>query len=532
VRLAQAIDAARKDAAEQIVKFRSTVPGVDVQLVDYFDELRFDLFLDVLLFFDKKKKTNSKIPRFETAMDGCKVLKAWIAAMFRQLGTIVQRNPAVFKSKARLVQLGLDPANGSKGGVDCVVSYADGTLSIVQNMDSAAKPDATVSQRVDGVLDVTMANLQGEVTVEMATRSKALSTALRIPNLAVNLDFAFESDPVFNALPPQNKAAKIKRLRAHVEGTLDALIKCGPEACVGLVAVLACCDCSNSIADVFSGATDADHYLTVLDADGLLRVTINLESVDKALGRLHHKIEQQLALHRARQDKYHDGPEVFDWESLQSCGQLLNDSILIAFEASLSHSKESVRCFAKALEDSRSQSPAGREEIEKLQHLVVRMDRNQGAPWVIVLENNDTTLALCLSLSFVKDKIRLEQLEWKEALEWTLHYCTVEVEKHHAQARIALAEAALKKTFGGAIKVSLKKNKRSCLFNTRFFVQITIDWPVYIDQQEFLELGAAGCRDCIRRLSIDLLNAVVKGVSSISSHPIGAKVFRKIFSFF
>ena len=40
VRLAQAVDAARKDANEQIIKFKATVPGVDVQITDYLNELR------------------------------------------------------------------------------------------------------------------------------------------------------------------------------------------------------------------------------------------------------------------------------------------------------------------------------------------------------------------------------------------------------------------------------------------------------------------------------------------------------------
>lgn len=40
VRLAQAVDSARKDANEQIIKFKATVPGVDVQITDYLNELR------------------------------------------------------------------------------------------------------------------------------------------------------------------------------------------------------------------------------------------------------------------------------------------------------------------------------------------------------------------------------------------------------------------------------------------------------------------------------------------------------------
>jgi hypothetical protein len=443
-------------------------------------------------------------------MDGAKALKGWLAAMLRQLSLIVQRNPAVFKSKTKLIRLGLDPANGNRGsGVDCLVELsAEGVLTIVQNMESAAKPDPTVSQRVDGVLDVTMANLQSEVSSEMTMRSQALSNALRIPGLAVNLDFSFESDPVFYALPPQSKAAKIKRLRGHVESTLDALIKCGPEACVGLVAVLVCCDGSNETRDVFTGATDADHYLTVLDRDGLLRVTLNLESVEKSLGRLHHKIEQQLALHRARQDTtYHAGPEFFDWESLQSCGLLLNDSILVAFEASISHCKESVRAFARAVHKSRSETPAGRDALARIQTLRVCMEREQQDLWRTRL-HDESTLVLSLSLQFVKDKSRIEELDWKESLEWTLHYATVEVEKFHAEKCKAAAEAALSKAFGAPL-------------------QIRIDWPVYIDRPEFKDLGASGCRAAIRELSTELLNSIVHGVSAIAQHPVGAKALKE-----
>lgn len=444
-------------------------------------------------------------------MDAAKALKGFLVSMLRQLGLIVQRNPAVFKSKTKLILLGLDPTNNSsKGGLDSVVTLSpEGVLTIVQNINTATKPDPTVSQRVDGLLDVTMANLQAEVAVEMTTRSQALSNALRIPGLAVNLDFAFESVPEFYALPPQTKAAKIKRLRGHVEGTLDALIKCGPEACVGLVAVLIEVDGANSQCDVFTGASDADHYMTLLNKDGLLRVVINLESVDKALGRLHHKIEQQLALHRARQDTgYHAGVEFFDWETLQGHGLLLNDQILPALEASIGHCKydawfflfcflilvdrESVRAFARAVLQSRSETPAGQQALAPITELRVFMDANQHAPWKTIQIGADK-LVLSLSLPYVKDKMRIEELEWKEELEWTLGFATVEVEKFHAQKRVAAAEAALLKTFKAPLK-------------------LRVDWPVYVDQPEFLQLGPDGCRNTIRELSIELLNSVVRGV--------------------
>jgi hypothetical protein len=324
----------------------------------------------------------------------------------------------------------------------------------------------------------------------------------------VNLDFSFERDPAFEKEAPQAKAAKVKRMRGHVEATLDALIKCGAEAAVGLVAVLVGCDGSNSTSDPLTGATDAEHYIVVLDKDGLLRVTLNLDSVERPLGRLHHKVEQQLALHRARQNTgYHNGREYFDWESLQSCAALLNDTILTHFESSLNLCRDSVITFAESIKISQTQSPAGHDAIAPLQTVYVRMDRDQGEPW-IVIQPNETTLVLSLSLEFVKEKHRVEELKWKEALEWTLG-STVEVEKYHAekthaQGRSAKAEETLKKAFGSPI-------------------QIEYDWATYVDSSEFLEMGADGCRNTIRRLSTKLLDAVVGGMTAIAKHPVGKK---------
>ncbi len=485
VRLAQAAEAARKDANEQLIKFRPTVAGTELSMVDFFDQL-------------------SEL-RQDKAIEGCKAFKTWLAAMLRQLGLIVQRSPVVFKSKVRAIQFGLDPTNANRVATDCIVAFDSdsGVLSMVQNFDTAAKPDPTVSQRVDGLLDVTMYNLQAEVTVEMTQRSQSLSNALRSPGVVVNLDFSFERDPSFVNESPQVKAAKVKKLRNHVEATLEAIIKCGAEAAAGLVAVWVSCDCTNSVHDPVSGATDAEHYACLLDGDGLFRVITNLALCDRPLGRLHHKVEQQLALHRARLNTaYHWGPERFDWESLQGCSALLNDTILVHLEASLNVCREAVVTFAKAVEQSRSESPAGRDSIARMEHIVVRMDRTQVDAWA-VLNPEPNTLVLSLSLAFVKEKQGPELLRWKEALEWTLK-TTVEVEKHHGEKLVAAAKAALQKAFGSAIGVA-------------------IDWATYVDTAEFLDNGAEGCRNIIRRLSKKLLDRVVAGMVAIAGHPIGKK---------
>lgn len=79
------------------------------------------------------------------------------------------------------------------------------------------------------------------------------------------------------------------------------------------MAVLVGCDGENAVHDPLSGATDAEQYATVLDRDGLLRVTLNLSSIERPLGRLAHKAAQQLALHRARQNAaFHAGRKFFD----------------------------------------------------------------------------------------------------------------------------------------------------------------------------------------------------------------------------
>jgi hypothetical protein len=101
VRLAQAVEAARKDAQEQLMKFRPTVQGTELTLNDFFPALS-------ALKLDK-------------GIEACKALKTWLAGMTRQLGLIVQRNPTVFKTKVRGIVFGLDPANGSKVTRETVV---------------------------------------------------------------------------------------------------------------------------------------------------------------------------------------------------------------------------------------------------------------------------------------------------------------------------------------------------------------------------------------------------------------------------
>lgn len=489
VKLQQAIAASVKDANEQISKFKTTLPGVEMVLIDFFNTPQFQAL------------------KVDVAVAGCQALKPWLAGIHRQLGLIIQRNAAVVKAKTKVIQFGLDPANSIKGANDCDVTLdsATGTLRIVQNMLTATKPDASVSQRVDGLLDVTMANVSGEVAAEMKTRSQALSTALRIPGISVNIDFSFENDPAFSSLQPQIKQAKVKRMRQHLETILDSMIKFGSEACGGLKTVLLCADGANPINDPFSGATDADHYLCFLDHDGNFRVTVNLESVDKQLGRAAHKVEQQFALFRARHDNFHDKREIFEWESLRY-PQLLNDTILSHFELSLTHCKDVTKSYSTALEMSRTGSPAGKESVERLTKTYVRMDPNINQDWITVL-TDDTSLCLFLSFPFVKDRFPLTVLEWKEALEWTLG-STVEVEKFHGQNRVAAAEAKLKTLLAKPVK-------------------ITIDWNIYVDQPSFLKLGAAGCREHIRTLTVKFLNNVVDSITAIAKHPIGMKALKE-----
>lgn len=488
VKVAQAIAAARKDAGDQLVRFNSSLAGVEMVLLNFFEEPSFTALPD------------------DKAIAGCAALKPWLAGVIRQLGLVVARNAAVFKEKAQKIEFGLDPANSIRGADESTLSLENGVLRVIQNMTSAAKPDATIAQRVDNVFDVTMANVATELAADMKQRSVSLSTSLKIPDLAVNIDFSFEKHPPFEGLLPQAKQQKVKRMRNHLESILDSLVHLGPDACIGLVAVMLQCDLTDQVSDPMNGATDADHYSVVLTADGLMRVTVNYAEVDKQLGRSPHKVTQQMALHRARQDKIHDGVEFMLWDTLQ-CPGLLNDSIPAHFELSLTHCKDCVRGFNAAIQMSRSGSPAGAAALAKISQFYVRMDPAQRLPWQMLLLDNEKSLCLSLNLPFVKDRQSREIVDWKEALEWTLWHATVEVEKFHAENRKKEAEKRLQKAFG-----------RPC--------PVTIDWATYIDTPAFIDAGAAGCRDWIRHLSIQFLEALVdepRGILSIGGHPVGSK---------
>ena len=489
VKLAQAIFAARKDADEQMLRFKQTIPGVECSLIDFFETNDF-----------------KQLP-VDRALEGCKFTKTFLAGAIRQMGSVVSRNATVFKNKVNSIELGLDPLSSIRGAHEATVEMVgeQGVLRIVQNMASANKCDPTITQRVDGLLDVTLANATAETEAELTQRSASLSSSLQTPGLTVGIDFGFEQMEAFTSLTAQEKQLKIKKMRTHVQQILDALVKNGGPACVGLAAVMFGIDPENSINDPLSGANDGAHYSCKLDKDGLLQVITNWDMLEKSCGRLAHKIENQLALHRARQDKYHNGPEYFDWES-HYYPPLINDLTLINYEKSIEHCKEAVRVFAQSVEHSRSTSPAGKESLSKMKTIFVRMLDEVAPPWATA-KLDDSTLVLNLNFGYVKDLTQHTQLEWKEALEWTLG-STVEVEKHYAIPRVEKAKAALKKAFGADVPV-------------------TIDWATYVDRPEFLHHGAAGCRKHIRTLSIEVLENIIQSIIRVCGHPVGMEAIKK-----
>ncbi len=197
VKVAQAIAAARKDAQDQLIKFKASISGTDVALLNFFEEPAFTSLAD------------------DKALAGCTALKPWLAGAIRQLGLVVSRNALVFKSKVKLVQFGLNAANSIKGADESTVVLEGDVLTIIQNMASAAKPDATLTQRVDNVLDVTMANVTTELLADMKVLLSSILLLLAFSFAVLSSYFSLFSSCLLTELLRHEGARRVAELIAQ-----------------------------------------------------------------------------------------------------------------------------------------------------------------------------------------------------------------------------------------------------------------------------------------------------------------------------
>lgn len=154
VRRDQAEALCRQEAKQQLLSFRASVPGTELEGLAWLEE---EAYRGLAL---------------EPALEVLKTYKTWLAGVLRQLGLVIGRSPAAWREKVRLLRLGVDLGDPLAARVEFAPDT--GQLDIVQHMVGCGKPDPTISQRVDQVLDVTMSNLGLEVAGEMRTRSAAL----------------------------------------------------------------------------------------------------------------------------------------------------------------------------------------------------------------------------------------------------------------------------------------------------------------------------------------------------------------------
>lgn len=492
VRVLQGIAIARKDVAEQLSSLCKSANHQSIK-AEFVEPFGLDAFLS--------KKDDE-------ALQVTAAVRPWLTSTIKQWTQALTKNPTLVAQRVRTVSFGL--ASSTRTNMD--VSLDDGaTLRIVQNLNTVAKPDAGLLVQLDSLLGLTLANATAKVVADLNKRGAALGSALGIAGMALGIEWAtFEAHPTFSSEMPPAKEAKIKWMVLYLEKVEATLVKLGREACHGLVAVLLLVDMTNSIADRGAGR-DAEWYTAFINRDGLLSITVNYKDCGQQIAQLPLKLGNQTLIHCARQSVFHNGAERYDWESLQ-CADLLNN-LALDFAAVIAHCKATVVAWAAALESCRTTSPAGASALQPIRHFVVRMNATGSAAWEVLWENRgsaDATLVLSLSLKSVRDKLPTDELAWKEAIEWCLG-ATVSVEKFHGQNRLQTASETLARSLGHS----------SCPVN--------LDWALYFEKPQFLELGADGARRAIRRVTTELLHALVDcGLVLIAKHPVGLQKLKQV----